>query len=376
MKAAVAGLQSIFDVTQFPYMNLTWDSHKNNIGHKNFPGCFRCHDGKHLSVDNQAIRLECNICHSIPQVADPGEPLPPVSVAPSMPQPASHQSTTWLAEHRYQFDASCAECHTVDNPGGSDNSSFCSNSACHATEWKYAGLNAPKIRELSAPVRAPGDGQPKPIPHPISANTNCVACHGPDGVHPFPESHAAFTPDMCTGCHTATLQEATPTTAPTAATQPENTPEATATSEASATSEATATPRATATSEATATAEATDENAGPPGIPHAIVEGTPCTTCHGPDGIRPFPATHVGFNENTCTGCHQPMAASDGTATPEATTEANSGETAGPPAIPHDLTGRDNCLACHDPDSGVRPAPSNHAGRTVESCQGCHKPES
>ena len=44
------------------------------------------------------------------------------------------------------------------------------------------------------------------------------------------------------------------------------------------------------------------------------------------------------------------------------------------PPIPHALTGRDNCLLCHAPDGGVNPAPADHAGRTVESCQACHKP--
>ena len=65
-ETAVTGLQAIFDQNAFPFMNVDWQSHPDNIGHKNFPGCFRCHDGKHLSSDNQAIRLECNICHSIP----------------------------------------------------------------------------------------------------------------------------------------------------------------------------------------------------------------------------------------------------------------------------------------------------------------------
>ena len=148
------------------------------------------------AADNQAIRLECNICHSIPQVAGPGQPLPPIQ-QPSVAEPDSHHSTTWLAEHRYKFDATCESCHTVDNPGGSDNSSFCSNSACHATEWKYAGLNAPQVRELSAPPKVPSSGVANPIPHPIGPTTDCKICHGPDKVKPFPENHTAFTPDMC-----------------------------------------------------------------------------------------------------------------------------------------------------------------------------------
>ena len=150
VRTAVAGLQAIFDQNTFPFMNVDWQSHTNNIGHKDFPGCFRCHDGKHLSRDNQAIRLECNICHSIPQWPIRASPCRR-SQHPSVAEPETHHSTTWLAEHRYKFDATCASCHTVDNPGGSDNSSFCSNSACHATEWKYAGLNAP--RSASCPRR-------------------------------------------------------------------------------------------------------------------------------------------------------------------------------------------------------------------------------
>jgi nitrate/TMAO reductase-like tetraheme cytochrome c subunit len=401
VKAAVAGLQEIFDTTQFPFMNLTWDSHKNNIGHKDFPGCFRCHDGKHLSADNQAIRLECNICHSIPQVADPGEPLPSVNVA-SQPQPPSHNSTTWLAEHRYQFDASCAACHTVSNPGGTDNSSFCSNSACHATEWKYAGLNAPEIRELSAPETAPAGGGPQPIPHPIGANTDCTLCHGPEGVKPFPASHADFTSDMCTGCHPATIEEAAP--APAAA-EP--------------------------------TAAAPQGASSAPGIPHVVDENSPCAACHGPDGVMPHPENHAAFPETACRNCHQPMVAAEPTAAPEptatveptatrrptATVEPTAGAertatpsratptvaatataatataatatraaspTAAatptqapsasgddePPAIAHDLAGRENCLMCHDPEGNIKPAPANHAGRTVQTCQACHKPQS
>jgi hypothetical protein len=29
---------------------------------------------------------------------------------------------------------------------------------------------------------------------------------------------------------------------------------------------------------------------------------------------------------------------------------------------------------CHDPKTGVKPAPADHEGRTVDQCQACHKP--
>ena len=40
--------------------------------------------------------------------------------------------------------------------------------------------------------------------------------------------------------------------------------------------------------------------------------------------------------------------------------------------IPHELAGREACLACHAP-TGVKPVPATHAGRTNETCQACHK---
>lgn len=43
------------------------------------------------------------------------------------------------------------------------------------------------------------------------------------------------------------------------------------------------------------------------------------------------------------------------------------------PPIPHPVTGRDDCLACHGPQ-GVEPAPSSHVGRTNEMCRLCHQP--
>ncbi len=45
------------------------------------------------------------------------------------------------------------------------------------------------------------------------------------------------------------------------------------------------------------------------------------------------------------------------------------------PPIPHDLTGRQDCLACHTNGLGGAPkVPADHAGRPNETCQVCHKP--
>lgn len=49
----------------FPSMRVTWGSHPNNLGHSDFPGCFRCHDGSHTSPDGKTITNDCGACHTI-----------------------------------------------------------------------------------------------------------------------------------------------------------------------------------------------------------------------------------------------------------------------------------------------------------------------
>ncbi|MDP2719020.1 MAG: DUF4382 domain-containing protein, partial [Dehalococcoidia bacterium] len=59
-------------------------------------------------------------------------------------------------------------------------------------------------------------------------------------------------------------------------------------------------------------------------------------------------------------------------ASPTVATGAETTQQGSPPGIPHTLQGRDNCLLCHG-STGIEPFPSDHAGRTIEICQGCHK---
>jgi len=49
----------------FPEMKVSWGVHPNNLGHTDFPGCFRCHDGSHVSADGQTITNDCSACHNL-----------------------------------------------------------------------------------------------------------------------------------------------------------------------------------------------------------------------------------------------------------------------------------------------------------------------
>ncbi|HEX3052290.1 MAG TPA: NapC/NirT family cytochrome c [Aggregatilineaceae bacterium] len=126
---------------QYPEQELDWTTHPNNIGHRSAPGCFRCHDGKHFSSDGEMIRLECNLCHSIPLVVKPGDVEPQMALATGL-EPTNHLLTTWISQHSVEYDNTCANCHTTTEPGGVSDVSFCSNSVCHGVDWQYADFEA------------------------------------------------------------------------------------------------------------------------------------------------------------------------------------------------------------------------------------------
>jgi hypothetical protein len=61
---AGAEIAAIYNRNVFPDVNVTWGTYPNNLGHTDFPGCFRCHDGSHSTADkNTTITQECNSCH-------------------------------------------------------------------------------------------------------------------------------------------------------------------------------------------------------------------------------------------------------------------------------------------------------------------------
>lgn len=67
IQPAIAALQEIYQKNFFPEMKADWKAYPSNIGHKDWPGCFRCHDDKHKTAKgDRTIRgSECNECHVI-----------------------------------------------------------------------------------------------------------------------------------------------------------------------------------------------------------------------------------------------------------------------------------------------------------------------
>jgi hypothetical protein len=186
ISAAIQTLKDIYDRTVFHDQQVDWTTHPNNLGHINSPGCFRCHDGKHLDAQKQAIRLECNLCHSVPVVKGQDDFVTNIEISTG-PEPESHLNPNWISLHNQAFGPSCTACHDTKDPGGTSNTSFCSNSACHGTVFTFAGFDAPKLREILKSQLPP----PEPTPELPSAS----------GTPTYDSYVGPLVTAKCSGCH-------------------------------------------------------------------------------------------------------------------------------------------------------------------------------
>jgi hypothetical protein len=295
----------------------------------------------------------------------------------SIQEPATHRETNFIANHRFQANDTCAECHG-EIRFGADDSSFCANSACHGRAWPAVNLDA----AFPHPIPLEGkhaevwchdchEGVAKPEykcanchepPMEPHFGEQCEDCHTPAGFeqaevagfeHPVPLEGAHASLD-CSQCHTAGE-------------------------------------------------DLTYECASchqPPSEPHF---GDNCEDCHTPESFKGatispemHPVPLVGAHqratcdvchaagqrvpEYVCSNCHQPpedhfAGTCDTCHTPEGFAKAGAAEGSGAPSIPHSMAGMEDCLRCHDPAGQIKPAPENHADYAVEQCTTCHKPK-
>jgi hypothetical protein len=98
-----------------PREGLSWKSFPNHTGHADYGnGCFRCHDGKHFNDKGEAIRLQCTLCHALPEVVrENGKGTVP-SLLPEKAgekQPDSHKRPNFMHTHADDVAPECEECH-------------------------------------------------------------------------------------------------------------------------------------------------------------------------------------------------------------------------------------------------------------------------
>ena len=105
VKGAISETQRIYQTYFFPEMKTNWETHPNNIGHLYFSGCFRCHDGEHVSDTGKVITNDCNVCHTV--IYDSSRP------------PAENVKTGSF-QHPVDLgglaDRKCETCHKANEP--------------------------------------------------------------------------------------------------------------------------------------------------------------------------------------------------------------------------------------------------------------------
>ena len=140
-KKFAAEMKRILVGASFSHAGLSWQSFPSHTGHKDSPGCFRCHDGKHLTDKGQSIRLQCTLCHDLPQVTrEKGNGSVPSTVAAGLSPPPSHGEPNFMHDHRTRIDKSCTTCHGKLE-FGREGGNFCSNPACHGRAWPEVNLS-------------------------------------------------------------------------------------------------------------------------------------------------------------------------------------------------------------------------------------------
>jgi hypothetical protein len=97
-------LQAQYSRNFFPRMRVDWRAYPDNIGHMTSAGCFRCHDGKHVSSQGKVISKDCNSCHTILYQGE--EPRPEtVAIGGLEFMHPEDIGDLWK-------EANCNECHT------------------------------------------------------------------------------------------------------------------------------------------------------------------------------------------------------------------------------------------------------------------------
>ncbi len=174
VQQAMDTVSKIYTQNVFPDMKVNWLTYPNNIGHRDWPGCFVCHDGQHVNSAGEPIFKTCTTCHT---TATRGPLLPlgtttgPRKEEPWHPMTLKGKHADLLC-HRchsqgYPAVLGCAECHKI--PAGAPMGSM---------ECKSCHLKDQEVKPLADCRSCHGKigGLHKKTAH---AGSDCTACHAP-----------------------------------------------------------------------------------------------------------------------------------------------------------------------------------------------------
>ncbi len=165
----IATVQKAYAENNFPGMRISGATYADNIGHRAFPGCFRCHDGNMIAPDGEKIEDRCDLCHVFFEEARTSASLREIPADASALHPFQSKDHAKIA---------CWSCHTGhDNPQDG-----CAE--CHEKEVVAPGMNF-----SCSTCHSPEDHNPR--------NSQCASCH-PTGNSAM---HVIADHQDCQSCH-------------------------------------------------------------------------------------------------------------------------------------------------------------------------------
>ena len=188
LRDAIAEVQRVYRQNFFPQMRVNWQGYPENIGHKEFPGCFRCHEGKQVSKDGRVIRNDCAACHDFLERRKGG-----AFVRAEATAAFAHP---WKLGGKHA-EVLCGTCHT----GGPMKPATCRG--CHGIAQlgvPMAGMQCKECHRKEQVIKPLAScstchpalaGLHKKQPH---KDAGCVACHAP-------HAWSIEGRDRCLTCH-------------------------------------------------------------------------------------------------------------------------------------------------------------------------------
>lgn len=188
LRLAMDEVKRVYGENFFPEMRVNWQAYPDHIGHKEFPGCFRCHDGKHVSKDGRVISKKCSSCHDFLQRRRGG--LFEMPATPAFAHPwklgGRHAEILCGACHTGgpAKPATCRGCHNIPAAGAPMAEMQCKQ--CHLKEQRREPL------ATCTTCHAGLGGLHTASTH---SGAGCTACHAPHAWSPEPRK-------ACLACHT------------------------------------------------------------------------------------------------------------------------------------------------------------------------------
>ncbi|MCO6435939.1 MAG: NapC/NirT family cytochrome c [Phycisphaerae bacterium] len=188
---AIDVVRDIYLRNFFPKMRVDWRTYPDNVGHFYSPGCFRCHDGKHVDHRGEVISHQCDVCHTFLNAASQkqggNQKGAGAGLQDEVASASGKQANEYIIEGSFihpvelvgiHKDLACHLCHT----GGITPEATCTG--CHSgTQALRAGTDSDFSRfDIS--------------PEPMFDDLGCEDCH--DVSKPL---NLAAMNDVCLSCH-------------------------------------------------------------------------------------------------------------------------------------------------------------------------------